>query len=726
MDFRNITPFNRFRKTFEEVVAGDEFSNKTGFAESLVGRGIFSIFRYIKQGIDMIRLEYLKRKLENEYFAGFLRFCSVKKINLKDGTMPKGDEGDESGDESGNGGGGGNEEDNAACEIFSIPWPQNNYIATYSGETEKYMNEMIALKEEGVDEEDAADIDKLIDNAKKMMNYFRIKEEQNIIYARLDVKIKDAGETKSFEGENLTDVVRNLQGIINFLKGDARICPTFNLGEDEKSLINKLAAFTNEEIKAKCKEITDLIKAPAAQAPAAQAPAAQAPAPVAQAPAHENFSYDMINEEAISSSINTKVPIMQMLGDSLNIMPDGASGVTSHKVNAYEYLKGIGINSVDEINFKACADVWADNPEFKDQCSKMVSVDGIKRLQYAAARIIYRIKKTPTGTGMTPAVGGAVNFAEDSALRSVWERKIETVKGEWTYFMNVEAELDPFRIQNLQDAMRARDARGDALAKESQTYASDIKDVGEWDKIGLNIVKGTYRENQPIVVKCSFNDDANVAYLLCVLHTNKFDKTRSVYRYLGNIKIDQILKDKAYEKTGFKFSDYSSCILTDKYITEYKGSVELNNFMKLNLSSLKTFGSGFYLNGIYLSTNDFKRFDMSANLKTCSTKIMYFYVNNGKNAPFSENPPSFTPSNTNLKMKYVYNNSVQDATSLTNLKDDIKPIKWKIGAMATFQPSWLEKYFPGLSNNIILQGNDSKIPSIVNDAYSKVIIIKTK
>jgi len=86
MDLKNVTPFDRFRKVFE--VTG-EFSNKTGFSESLIGRGLFSIIRFFKQGINIGRLEYLKRKLENEYFAGWLRFCALKNINIKDGTMPK-------------------------------------------------------------------------------------------------------------------------------------------------------------------------------------------------------------------------------------------------------------------------------------------------------------------------------------------------------------------------------------------------------------------------------------------------------------------------------------------------------------------------------------------------------------------------------------------------------------------------------------------------------------
>ena len=80
---RNITSFSEFKKMNEAVDIGTEFSNTTKLKDSLVGQAVSGIFSLIKKGIDAIRLEYFKRKLENEYFAGVLRYCKSKNIDLK-------------------------------------------------------------------------------------------------------------------------------------------------------------------------------------------------------------------------------------------------------------------------------------------------------------------------------------------------------------------------------------------------------------------------------------------------------------------------------------------------------------------------------------------------------------------------------------------------------------------------------------------------------------------
>jgi hypothetical protein len=83
IQLNNLTPFEEFKKMYEAVNLGTEFSNTTGLKESLLGRGIFGLFRMIKKGINAVRLEYFKRRLENEYLAGLLRYCKTNNIDLK-------------------------------------------------------------------------------------------------------------------------------------------------------------------------------------------------------------------------------------------------------------------------------------------------------------------------------------------------------------------------------------------------------------------------------------------------------------------------------------------------------------------------------------------------------------------------------------------------------------------------------------------------------------------
>jgi hypothetical protein len=80
----NLTGFEKFKKMYEAVDIGTEFSNSVGFTESLVGRATFGLINFIKFGINRVLLEYFGRRLENEYLAGVLRYCKKSNINLKD------------------------------------------------------------------------------------------------------------------------------------------------------------------------------------------------------------------------------------------------------------------------------------------------------------------------------------------------------------------------------------------------------------------------------------------------------------------------------------------------------------------------------------------------------------------------------------------------------------------------------------------------------------------
>jgi hypothetical protein len=85
MELNNITSFNNFKnKKIYEADFTHSFSNDVGFAKSLVGRAVFSLFRYFKMGIDTFRMEFLKRELENELFAGVLRYLANSEYSRED------------------------------------------------------------------------------------------------------------------------------------------------------------------------------------------------------------------------------------------------------------------------------------------------------------------------------------------------------------------------------------------------------------------------------------------------------------------------------------------------------------------------------------------------------------------------------------------------------------------------------------------------------------------
>lgn len=59
-------------------------SNRTGWSESLIGRGVNKLFSGFKKMTDTIVLNQLKGKLENEYLKGVLRAMSQKGIKVED------------------------------------------------------------------------------------------------------------------------------------------------------------------------------------------------------------------------------------------------------------------------------------------------------------------------------------------------------------------------------------------------------------------------------------------------------------------------------------------------------------------------------------------------------------------------------------------------------------------------------------------------------------------
>jgi len=67
-----VVRFSEFKK-LNELSNYNQYGNTTGFANSLTGRGIMSLVKWFRKGVNLFRLEYFRRRLENEIVAGILR-----------------------------------------------------------------------------------------------------------------------------------------------------------------------------------------------------------------------------------------------------------------------------------------------------------------------------------------------------------------------------------------------------------------------------------------------------------------------------------------------------------------------------------------------------------------------------------------------------------------------------------------------------------------------------
>ena len=726
MELKNITPFDKFKRIVEATIPS-EFQNKTGFAESLVGRALFSIIRYFKQGVDMGRLHYMKNKLENEYFAGVLRLCAMKGIDLKEPKYTSAEDAtlqDDTHDDGGGGvvddGGGQNvqvEESPIICSIMFMDYTKKNDLEGQKNNFEAWKKNLEESRDDYQDNPtELAEIDTAIQQLELYLQCIQIKmsinQEFEVLYPYHQTQ--DA----NFDEEATRIILLSLDKILVFLKDDKlKQCSRYKLTPTaEQIIIDKLSTCSPDSIKNKCKEINILIGK--AQAQPQPAPVATGN-PVTTQGTEGNESTHYEDSDMLFEKIGSGIRINQILGDVLNTA--GATGQTSTKVDTKTYLAKIGISTVDQIDFKKLAEIFQKHPTLRDEAAELVSLPGIRDIQYVVARIIYRIKKTPTYTGITPATGGGVSYDEDSALRTYWERLVEKVKGEWIYFINLEDyKLDPFKAQTLQDAIRKSSSSGEILNK-TVTRASDaLVDSANASKAGLVPYQGDYRqENTPVVLQVRQGDE--LAYILCSLHFSHVKPESKVFRYLGNINLHKIIQEKLYENASFKTNakQYATSIYDSDHDTK-ACSPFLKRVTKMNFGYQNKQGvtGEYYLNGVYFGSLDFQKFSTQGQPRTQNTHWLSFYLKSTVLTIVS----NFTAYRTKPGPNDILMMADGKPIDITDLRSS-PYVNWAVGQLFTFEDStWAQAYFPNFST-AITAGVGVPVPITAAD-YSTIIIFK--
>jgi len=518
MKLKNITSFNEF--IFEANDIPEEFSNKTKFSESLVGRGIFSLLRYLKQGIDALRLEYLKQKLENEYFAGVLRFCAVKEIDLKTGSTPTKDSG-------GGGGGGASTNIKYKCELLNVDYTDTSNTLQ---DIIKYVDDFFVSVPTGVtpgfftpEEEE------VLNEMKRDKTTGDYKIKVNAIFKDLnDTYVPNAETGSDFTTEEaaINKHLDDIKAYLDWIKTND-ICPTYKLTDNEKEVINKMNKCNNVEVKKRCDDIITKI--------------------------NESFyfHYDKKENYLINEKLSGKISsltIEQILGDCLATNSKNIS-----KVNLREYLAKQDIHKVEDIAWDALTTVWSKNESYQKEATSYINKESVVNIQYAASRFIYRIKKTPTYQGITPSSGGKTLWDEDSSLKHVWEKKVQSVRSNWQYFF-IMSEVDPFVILNYQDALRKRDSALDGYKKGVETFTRDVVITSEYSSYGLKLVGECPKppnlgQNQQVLASVSMSN--KIYYLVFELNAN-VGQGLTAYKYIGNINLDKLKDDKITDHSKFK------------------------------------------------------------------------------------------------------------------------------------------------------------------------------
>ena len=347
-DFKKL--YEDFRKSYEAVDTGTEYSNKTGFSESLIGRATLGIFGLIKDGINAVRVEYFKRKLENEYFAGVLRYCKSKNIDLKDPKKP-------------------------------ADTPSEGEVGEENEMIVKIANEILLIRfNDPTYTNDLDFFSKEIENEIKSLSASKIVDDYKIIQSKLIPDIKIIND--NFSALNVFITSKTVPPATDIPKIElikAKI-------EDIKTLVLKSPPI-QVQLEYRLTDEEKLVISGLTSTPAVD------PAIITSLNAilveNSNYNqYQRINESSIGF----------ILGDEIS-----ANGID-------EYLKSKNINSVEEIKFDKLIPFWTD--KYKEDATNGGPIIGVNKIGIIriAANVQNIITETKSSTRKGTTKGDPTKF----------------------------------------------------------------------------------------------------------------------------------------------------------------------------------------------------------------------------------------------------------------------------------------------------------------------------
>jgi len=533
---KNITSFSDFKRMYEASAdLGTEYSNKTGFSESLVGRATIGLFKLIKRGIDEVQLEYFKRKLENEYFAGVLRYCKSANIDLKNPQAPITSEEPAKKEE--------NDIVLAANDILLLRFDVGGWETVLTDCNNEIISGMTSIDSGSTEYNDFKLLsDKLIVNVKNINEKFALLNSGSTTLDNDLNAIKTSiTEIKSITLSSVTPPVQ--------LK--------YSLSSGEKSVLD------------------GLVTALSATVP-----------DIATKVLVERYKYEII-EEKVGSGSGTGLGFI--LGDEIST--DGVD----------KFLKDQGVNNVEDINFKQLASIFTD--KMRSTATEKVNKNSIIRIATTVNNIIGDPSKK-------------------QALSAGWQKRVETVKGEFKSFLNTN-DIDPIELKKANySPTDDKDGKKQEVADEK---AKEISRIGKFINFGpSNGIK--HRMKNEGIVRLYRGAFAGTVFNLETAAGLK------VYKYLGCIDFDKVITD--FDKT--KKLDMN----TQKYESIFLDTI--NNGSAPTYLSIKNpkKGKKMELVGIYFIFSNPINPVSTGEYKINKARIFYLYFE-GNSASWTSAPANF-------------------------------------------------------------------------------------
>lgn len=539
---KNITSFSEFKKMYEAAgETGTEYSNNTGFSQSLVGRATIGLFKLIKRGIDEVQLEYFKRKLENEYFAGVLRYCKSASIDLKNPQAPITPEEPAKKEEI--------EENDIVLAANDILLLRYDVVGWETVLTEANNDILSGMRS--------------IDSGSREYNDFKMLSD------KLIVNVKNINEKFALLNSGST----TLDNDLNAIKTSISEIKAITLNSVTPPVQLKYSLSAGE------KSVLDgLVTALSAIVPN-----------IATKVLVEGYVFDKyeIIEEKVGSGSGTGLGFI--LGDEIST--DGVR----------KFLKDQGVNNVEDINFKQLASIFTD--KMRANATEKVNKNSIVRI----ATTINNIIGDPS---------------KKQALSAGWQKRVETVKGEFKSFLNTN-DIDPIELKKSNYLPTDdKDGKKQEVADEK---AKEISRIGKFINFGpSNGIKHSLKNEG--IIRLYRGAFAGTVFNLETAVGSK------VYKYLGCIDFDKVISD--FDKN--KKLDMN----TQKYESIFLDTI--NNGSAPTYLSIKNpkKGKRMELVGIYFIFSNPINAISTGEYKINKARIFYLYFE-GNSASWTSAPANF-------------------------------------------------------------------------------------
>jgi len=490
MYLKNITSYNSFKELkklnenidllLEDSLPRDYASNKTNFSTSLLGRSVNSLFKFLKRSVDLVKLEFFRRKFENELAMGVLR------------TYAKSIDEESPNEEMENQEGQKNEKDVKALpshDVKALPSHGEQRKITYGDYKLILYNNSVAVKDEKwlmyINKSEVVYYDSINNKVIKEVPITEINDIESLNRI-LDIIISAVSNNKiklGIKEDDITQMITNLKSkILNDNGLTDKITKLFQI-------IYKVRKSNSDDNL--YKNLYDLTKKIASES--------RNKGMNESIILNENFNYN--NWILVSEGINNLIGFKKIIGETKSDLD-------------WEKLKGK--NATDMMK------KFQSSKELRDLATHNTNKDAIAAIQYAVQSAIQHTE-SPDSTKLFPGEGGGISNKE-TYLARIWKKMVSNVLGEFKFFLNTE-ELNPY---NLVKNIKPDNDNIENLKKSVEKSTTDVNHK----QIVYNYI------NNPGANK----DDNNVKAIL-VERKMKDDKYRFYYfkhSDVNNINMDVV------------------------------------------------------------------------------------------------------------------------------------------------------------------------------------------